>query len=69
MKVMYIGRDECGNIAIKAHDSDNGKFYGTKWGGAIRFIWYSKRDAEKEFRRTFGLQGKHFEHIEVGYMH
>lgn len=69
MKTMYIGRDGCGNITIKAYDNDNHRFYGSKWNGGIHFMWYSRRDAEKEFRRMFGLQGKHFEHIDVGYMH
>ena len=61
MKEMYIGRDECGNVTIEARDVDNGKFYGTKWNGAIRYIGYSRRDAEKAFRATFGLKGVKFQ--------
>ncbi len=66
---MIIGHDDCGNIAIKAYDRDNGKFYGTKWNGAIRYIGYSRRDAEKAFRETFNLKGKHFDKYITGFMY
>lgn len=66
---MYIGHDDCGNIAIKAYDRENGKFYGAKWHGAIRFIGYSRKEAEKRFREMFNLKGKHFEHYDTGFMY
>lgn len=69
MKEMYIGRDDLGNVTIKAYDRDNGRFYGTKWNGAIRYIGYSRRDAEKAFRDTFNLKGKHFEKYITGFMY
>ena len=55
---IIIGKDDCGNYSIKA--IYNGKFYGSKWNSAIRFIGYSKKEAEKCFREKFGLQNKRF---------
>ena len=66
MKEMFIGRDNCGNYAIKAYDRENGRFYGTKWRGAIRYIGYSKRDAIKAFRETFNLKHKRFTIYDCG---
>lgn len=68
-RYMYIGRDDCGNIAIKAVDCSNGRHYGTKLDGAIRFIGYNRRDAVRAFRDRFNLRGKHFQIIECGRMY
>lgn len=54
MAYMYFTCDECGNWNI--YDSISGE--------RIKYIFYSKREAEKEHRRKFNLQGKHF--VKIG---
>lgn len=68
MRYMYIGKDSCGNYAIKAYDEDNRRTYGARWNGAISYLWYSKKEAEKAFRAQFGLQRKHFIKVDCGAM-
>lgn len=65
---IYIGHDDVGNVAIAAYDAEQDKFYGTKWHGSIRYIGYSKREAERKFRQDFNLQGVHFTRIKTGFM-
>ena len=67
-KVMYIGRDDLGNPVIKAYDRSSGKTWGTKFGGGVRYIMYNMRDAERAFRREFGLVGVRFEKHVGDYM-
>lgn len=59
MKYLMISRDTCGNYNLTA-EIDGVRFPRHK------YIYYSLRDAIKEYRKTYNLKGRHLQKIECG---
>lgn len=59
MKYLIIGRDECGNPKMKAEI--NGITYPDRL-----YMFYTEKEAIKEYRNEFNLVGKHLTRIDTG---